>query len=354
MAKLIHEFKADVASAERRLPDNIRISAKYLILEEEQKTLPARARAIFDRYAVVDTLALYYRDRTHSVFLVLLAIAFLALLVLELVAHILPEFFPVGVRLIFWLYPVFWLGAWGLWYYAHRRQYQKKYHDYRALAEGLRVQFFWNLLGLFDPVEQFYLGKQQGELEWIRGALGWWRERDEKAIPASEFTAEQLTARKELVRQRWVQGQLDYFTNAGPRERRRGQRCKLWGSILFWTSFGLAVILGGCEVWHVVQASPESHRGLHAEESVLIFGISMLITVAAIAVAYGEKMAFAEHTRQYGATSILFQSYARQLTSGSLTPAEVELLRTLGKEALQENGDWLLLHRDRPLEVIVP
>jgi hypothetical protein len=27
------------------------------------------------------------------------------------------------------------------------------------------------------------------------------------------------------------------------------------------------------------------------------------------------------------------------------------LLRELGAEALEENGDWVLLHRERPLEV---
>jgi hypothetical protein len=356
IATRIRQFQADVAYAERCLADNIRNNAKYLVPEEEQTTLPARARAILNRYAVVDTLAFRYRDRTRSTFIGLLAIAFFAMLVLELFAHILPEFFPLGARprLIFWLYPILWLSAWCLWYYAHWRQYQKKYHDYRALAEGLRVQFFWDLLGLEDRVEDFYLRKQQGELEWIRRAIAWWRERDEKAIPASEITAEKLAAQKDLVRRFWVLGQLDYFTNAGPHEKRTGKRCKRWGIILFWTSLGLAVILGGCEFWHLVQAPPETHLGLPHEESVLIFAIAMLLAGAAIAVAYGEKMAFSEHTRQYAATRILFHHYSRQLAAGPLTPAEIELFRTLGKEALQENGDWLLLHRDRPLEVIVP
>jgi hypothetical protein len=104
----------------------------------------------------------------------------------------------------------------------------------------------------------------------------------------------------------------------------------------------------------MVQAPAEAQLGLAHEESVLIFAIAMLLAGAAIAVAYGEKMAFSEHTRQYAATRVLFDEYDRQLTAGPLLPREVALFRTLGKEALQENGDWLLLHRDRPLEVVVP
>ena len=112
IASLIREFKADVAYALQRLAEDVRQNRKDLVPEEELATLPPRARAILDRYAVVDTLALFYRNRTRStfsgLFSGLLWIAFFAMLVLELFAHILPEYFPVGQwpRLIIWLYPV--------------------------------------------------------------------------------------------------------------------------------------------------------------------------------------------------------------------------------------------------------
>jgi hypothetical protein len=356
IAELVREFNADVAHMLDRREGAIDQSRNDLIPEKEVAALPPRARLILDRYAVADALALHYRNRTRTTFIRLLVAAFLAMLIFEVFAHGLAELFPIGQwpRLVFWLFPILWLGAWGLWYHAHCRQYQKKYHDYRALAEGLRVQFFWNLLGLPDPVEEYYLRKQQGELEWIRRAIAWWRGRDEKAIPASELSADQLKAHKDLVRRFWIQGQFDYFTKAGPRERDRGKRCKRWGAVLFWTSLGLAVILGGLEVWRLVQAPAEPDLGLPREEAVLIIAIALLLAGAAIAVAYGEKMAFSEHTRQYAGTRILFHQYDRQLTPGPLTPEEIELFRTLGKAALQENGDWLLIHRDRPLELIVP
>ena len=232
ISKLIREFEIDVAYADQCLNGSIRKSVSHLIPETDHTTLPSRAQAILDRYAVADTLALRYRKRTTSISIGLLAIAFFAMMILEFFAHILLEL-PVGAksRLILWLYPTLWLAALGLWYLAHSRLYQKKYHDYRALAEGLRVQFFWNLLGLNDRVEENYLRKQQGELEWIRCAIAWWHDHDEKTIPAVELSAEQRTAQKELVCRCWVQGQLDYFTKAAPREDRRGRRCKRWGAV---------------------------------------------------------------------------------------------------------------------------
>src|SRR5205085_12028146 len=72
-----------------------------------------------------------------------------------------------GIPLLFGLYLLVWAVAYFVWLWAHVLEYQKKHQDYRALAEGLRVQFFWNLLGLPDAVEKSYLRNQWGELEWI-------------------------------------------------------------------------------------------------------------------------------------------------------------------------------------------
>jgi prepilin-type N-terminal cleavage/methylation domain-containing protein len=103
----------------------------------------------------------------------------------------------------------------------------------------------------------------------------------------------------------------------------------------------------------LVPAGSEREHGFW--ESMLIVSMGMLVTAAALVLAYGEKMAFAVHARQYTATSFQFQDAKNQLSLGSnLTPADAGVLRQLGKESLQENGDWLLLQLDRPLEVILP
>ena len=59
---------------------------------------------------------------------------------------------------------------------AHRRSWHRKYLDYRALAEGLRVEFYWAVAGVNTSVEgtfahESFLQKQDLELEWIRAAM---------------------------------------------------------------------------------------------------------------------------------------------------------------------------------------
>jgi hypothetical protein len=356
--KILDEFKSDVEEAHRSLKEKVRQSADYLIPPMEQPSLPSRARAILHRYAAVDALAIHYRDLTNRTFIRLLAIVFSAMMVLEIFAHIIPDFIsPVGhwPRMVIWLYPILWGCAYILWRHAHHKEYQKKHNDYRALAEALRVQFFWDLLGLTDSVEKYYLNKQQGELEWICCALRFWHDQDQSSPHDVDLRPEKEKELKNLVSRLWIRSQLDYFKHvAGPREKRRSDRSKGWGTILLGLSMIFSLALAFNETWYMWNPSSDPDLPLPHQEAVFIFFLGIFLTGAALVIAYGEKMAFLEHVRQYDVASKRFADSDKKLSSGPVTPEEMEELKNLGKDALQENGDWLLLHRDRPLEVIVP
>jgi hypothetical protein len=95
----------------------------------------------------------------------------------------------------------------------------------------------------------------------------------------------------------------------------------------------------------------ESHPGLHAS---LLALMSLPAIGAALLHGYIEKRALSEHAKQYSRMSVIFSNARERLpemiSSGQYQRAQ-HLLEELGKEALEENGDWVLLHRDRPLEV---
>ena len=97
----------------------------------------------------------------------------------------------------------------------------------------------------------------------------------------------------------------------------------------------------------------------HVIETPWVHGTIMLVIVgfavtAGLLHGYNQQMARAEHTRQFTRMSELFGN-ARQHLAESLRLEDhgqaTRLLKELGREALEENGDWVLLHRDRPLEV---
>ena len=85
--------------------------------------------------------------------------------------------------------------------------------------------------------------------------------------------------------------------------------------------------------------------------------IDLLLAAGALIHHFRERMAYAEHAKQYSRMEKIFSyasaEIANALEAQNSTNAR-EILRKLGREALAENGDWVLLHRERPLELPHP
>ena len=80
----------------------------------------------------------------------------------------------------------------------------------------------------------------------------------------------------------------------------------------------------------------------------------LLLALAVAIKAYTETMAYKENSRRYEKMAFLF-AQGRQAATELLRQDEQEscrrVLLEIGKEALAENGDWLLQHRARPLKM---
>jgi hypothetical protein len=69
---------------------------------------------------------------------------------------------------------------------------------------------------------------------------------------------------------------------------------------------------------------------------------------------YLQKNAVAEHAKQYDRMSVFYHRAKlhldRLLSKNSFESAR-HFIAELGREALTENADWILTHRERPLEI---
>jgi hypothetical protein len=67
-----------------------------------------------------------------------------------------------------------------------------------------------------------------------------------------------------------------------------------------------------------------------------------------------EKQALSQHIKQYERMSAIFTTASDQIDQclkANDFPGARDRLRALGKEALIENADWVLLHRERLFEM---
>ena len=201
------------------------------------------------------------------------------------------------------------------------------------------MQFFWRLAGLNDSVTGSYLRKQNDELEWIRGAL-----RTTALIPADGQNKD-----LELVYERWIEDQETYFVRCAHRQHRRVEQLERLANWLYGT--GLVVSIFTIGLWDHI----EHAHGLH---HMLIVVMGFAPVMAALWISYADKTGLQAQSKQYKRFAVIF-ARARKIFDALRAEAGIsaagdaadELLRELGKEALIENGDWVLLHRERPIDI---
>lgn len=314
-------------------------SRGYLLAGITPDLLDRAALAIVELYSVADVLAQRFQTRTLRALNYLFVLVFLAVLAFEVWAH---DVWPEPPVLL--LYIALLVVA----YVAHRvtkiGRYQEKYLDYRALAEGLRVQFYWHLAGLPDGVADNYMRHQRDELEWIRNAIRHY-EPSEIVANAGDMSEEH---RVRSVIDSWVEGQYGYFNKTIKRDREKlhsAERRIQW--------LVPAGLLAAVCVWALAMHG-DSAKFLRHWRPLMVLSMALPPLGAALLHGYAEKQAHSSHVKRYTRILFVYRNAKRQLLK-SVNDRDWhrarDLLRELGGEALEENGDWVILHRDRPLEV---
>ncbi|MBV8172157.1 MAG: hypothetical protein JO219_09515 [Candidatus Eremiobacteraeota bacterium] len=307
-------------------------------------------------YAVSDSLALHFQRLTREMLLTLFVWVFFAAALFEAAKGI-----GEGLHPLIAVYAAVVLGAAGWWYVANRGDYRNKFLDYRALAEGLRVQFFWRLAGVREDVANHYLRKQRGELDWIRVAAANSNlvadivpDGGAPEVSHSKSSAESLHA----VMSDWVRTQHQYYTRAAWRDQRLSDRIDLIAQWFLWTGVGLSIARALTLVLHFgwFESQGDWFAAVPARAALFDLLFTVLFIVAALLHNYAEKRALSQQSKQYERMSVMFGACERRLTplmDGHHQAEARALLRELGREALAENADWVLLHRERPLQLSV-
>lgn len=302
-------------------------SAEWLLLAAEAKCLWPDLQALRGHFAVADSLAIRFQRICARTLVSLFLLGALAMVFVGIYAHLSEH------AIFLWLYLGSLAAGFSLFGWARLGHWQDRYQDYRALAEGLRVAFFWRLAGLRESVADHYLRKQRGELDWIREAL---RACCFRPAPAGEEGNPTQTLA--AVLKHWVADQRSYYQRATRRDHRLLGRLELTATLLF----GTAVVLAAVQAF-----LPERLEWL-------VFAMVTAPLAFGLLGAYAQKRGLQEHGLQYERMWKLFER-AEQAVSAELDRESTEdaraILFELGKEALLEHGDWLHLHRSQRIEL---
>jgi hypothetical protein len=344
----IDMFNRDCKRLASKLADRIEKSKTDLFSGPELEGLTAELRLTRKYFGLADTLALLFQQKTRRTLLAVLALTFLVALVLKV-----SPLMPGKELLINSLYLSSLVAAFGLYYAARRGEYQNKHQDYRALAEGLRVRFFWGLAGLKDSVADRYLRMQGSELDWIRSAIRTWN------VPTVEHAGDACHGTGDLmslVLAHWVEDQYAYFVRTARHSGLRLKRLRRLANTLFgvgvvWTVF--EIIKPPLEWVPVVTSNVRWQAFTYC----LTVALGLTAIVGVLLFSYVRTSALAENAKQYGRMSTLFANAQRCLSEYlrlDRRDSAVSVIRELGQEALAENGAWVFLQRQRPIDTPKP
>jgi hypothetical protein len=294
--------------------------------------------------AAAARLARGYHKRMDRLALGVFALIFLGLLSFHLYAHWFEhgEHELVHRPVFLGLFLAFLSASLVVALWVKFRHYERKWLDFRSLAEALRVQICWCLAGIDDSASANYLQQVRGDLSWVRRAI-------RACSPPPHLCRETFaqmrptdqTAALASVGKDWIEGQAKFFEayEQYHSDENRYRRIGVGLAVLGWILAGTLLVLHP-------QHPP----------TVLLIGSSVLVVLGGLVIAWKETRLLSEFSRQYQNMHVLFKAAKRDLDAHlrrSDVASAQRLIKELGREALSENASWLVTHRAHQFELPV-
>jgi hypothetical protein len=298
---------------------------------------PATARMGIERtFREADWLAMHFQHRVMLAMRTIYTLAALMGIAFTCYAH-----FAAQNYLIYLFLLLFALGT-TMTAIAKRRGWHRKYLDYRALAEGLRIQSYWRRAGISLTRDHAFahddfLQRQNVELGWIRNVMRASGLPPSHAPPAN--AAELAGVIAEWVGEPGRSGQLHYYERKSIECAGLHRVTEALGALSLWGGVSISVLLA----LFALRLEEDTKAGL-----VAVMGI--LSIIAAVRQAYAYRKADKVLLKQYRFMERILGT-ARTALDQTDDPAEQRsILRALGHAALTEHAEWTLMQRERQVE----
>lgn len=233
------------------------------------------------------------------------------------------------------------------WVWYHRLDERRL--DYRALAEALRVRAWWAVAGIGVSVADNYLNQLRSEMAWARKSVY------ALSLPPTIWSTlfanlpsdRERYARLAFVWRNWIKEQTVYYSDRVGEHHRLAvalRQAGLGSALAAWLlAFGIALF----------------SRAHPPHELLLLSGI--LLVGGGLTLAFCERKSYEDLANQFDRSAAVLrkadEELGRCLGKGATqaTPADLKraqaILEIVGREAIVEHAQWLILRRSRPFEV---
>jgi hypothetical protein len=226
---------------------------------------------------------------------------------------------------------------------------ENRFLEYRGLAEGMRVLYFWRSSGVKASVWTAFLSGQAGVVHWIR-----------QAVRSIEFCQDSCLEQVKyepgpdgvaIAKRWWVEDQRAWFASRGRYHFSWFNFWKWVARVAIIASFATAIALAaftfiqhesGKTLWDSWVA-PAAYGDFW--QVLLGFFAGGGITVRGFA----SRRAHLELAKAYASQRQVFETASLMLEEGAME--DVYILEQLGEAALLEHAEWVWLRHSRPFEM---
>ena len=223
-----------------------------------------------------------------------------------------------------------------------KKSNHKEFIEDRVIAEGLRVQFFWNISDIKKATSDHILRIHKTEYNWIKHIL----------LSIYGYTYNGENTRDETikdVKKFWIINQKDWFENKLHKNEIKQKNYTIFSKVFFWAGLLLLICIATLEHYHF------EHNFIHW----LIVLDSVIFGIYALSKAYTEKQGFEQIENQYSLMKSVYEATENKMNEIENSEISVsskekqldKLFYLAGKEALIENGNWYLIFKDKDPEV---
>lgn len=242
------------------------------------------------------------------------------------------------------LSPIFFLLCVLTFNYANKRCIEERYYDYRALAECLRVQFYWKAVGINENAYSSYSRKNKFELGWV--------------IAAARNVSMDINYELALlgdnnpdyskIREYWMVNQLDYFRKKNNDNAKVISKNKIKMYILFGAGLIFVIFLIIERLY--ISGYYDSEYIMH----ILLFLIDASLAGGAVFSGYLDRRQFEVELKQYSRMVMIFTQGIKEFDSvyveGEVKDTN-ETIIEIGADALAENADWVVYNRMSSIDI---
>lgn len=333
--ELIFKRSTDFSADAARHASKISNQRSTLLEGHDNTELPAGIETIDHFFSIADCLAIHYQRNTLRT----LGITHLLAFLMGLMFILYSDF--QSWQYYLWAFLGLFAAAAGLQLLSKRRGWHRKYLDYRTLAEGLRVQFYWAAAGVMSENKwkyphDSYLQSQDPEFGWIRNVM-------RVAGTRCDAAPSQQPAGLAFALRQWIgdseEGQLGYFRKKAHDRIKRHKLTEGMGLLSLATSVLIVFVflLFGSQLSDTV-----------ADILTVVMGATLLLF--AVRQGYAYATAEKELIKQYEYMLGIYDNADRRIHQAADDMEKRQVLAALGQSALNEHADWILMHRERSLD----